>query len=102
MVDFWRLPVDYMVDLSAALHPDSTGNEVPVYRYIADWAGAFEEFAAVEGCFCICLQKTLKIMLLKLQFHVSPINAGTDIRPWLYVVGDQIWDNEEYVPNPDN
>ena len=28
------------------------------------------------------------------------INAGTDVRPWFYVVGDEIWENEEYVPNP--
>ena len=53
---FWRLPVDYMVDLSAALHPDSTGNEVPVYNYIADWAGAFEEFEST-GCFCNVCKK---------------------------------------------
>lgn len=95
---FWRLPVDYMVDLSAALHPDSTGNEVPVYRYIADWAGAFEEFAVVPGVFAT-FAKNSEDNVVEIAIPRAGINAGTDVRPWLYVVGDEIWDNEEYVPN---
>jgi hypothetical protein len=95
---FWRLPVDYMVDLSAALHPDSTGNEVPVYRYIADWAGAFEEFAEVPGVFAT-FAKNSEDNVVEIAIPRAGINAGTDVRPWLYVVGDEIWDNEEYVPN---
>ncbi|MCU0343875.1 MAG: hypothetical protein MUF28_08645, partial [Ignavibacterium sp.] len=96
---FWRLPVDYMVDLSAALHPDSTGNEVPVYRYIADWPGAFEEFAEVPGVFAM-FAKNSEDNVVEIAIPRAGINAGTDVRPWLYVVGDEIWDNEEYVPNP--
>ena len=96
---FWRLPADYMVDLSAALHPDSTGNVVPVYDYVADWAGAYEEFQPLEGAFAIFAKNT-EDNVVEIAIPRSPINAGTDIRPWLYVVGDQIWDYEEYVPNP--
>lgn len=96
---FWRLPVDYMVDLSAALHPDSTGNEVPVYRYIADWPGAYEEFAEVEGAIATFAKNT-EDNVVEIAVPRSVINAGTDIRPWLYVVGDDNWDNEEYCPNP--
>jgi hypothetical protein len=96
---FWRLPVDYMVDLSAALHPDSTGTQVPIYDYIADWAGAFEEFEAMPGVFA-SFAKNTEDNVVEIAIPRTPINAGTDIRPWLYVVGDQIWDNEEYVPNP--
>lgn len=95
---FWRLPVDYMVDLSAALHPDSTGNEVPVYKYIADWAGAFEEFAEVDGAIAT-FAKNSEDNVVEIAVPRSVINAGTDVRPWLYVVGDENWDNEEYVPN---
>jgi len=96
---FWRLSVDYMVDLSAALHPDSTGNEVPVYKYIADWAGAFEEFSPLEGVFAMFAKNT-EDNVVEIAIPRAGINAGTDVRPWLYVVGDEIWDNEEYVPNP--
>ena len=95
---FWRQPVDYMVDLSAALHPDSTGNEVPVYQYIADWPGAFEEFAEVPGVFAM-FAKNSEDNVVEIAIPRAGINAGTDVRPWLYVVGDEIWDNEEYVPN---
>ncbi|MDH3269375.1 MAG: T9SS type A sorting domain-containing protein [Ignavibacteria bacterium] len=96
---FWRLPVDYMVDLSAALHPDSTGNEVPVYDYVADWAGAYEEFQPIEGAFATFAKNT-EDNVVEIAVPRTVVNAGTDIRPWLYVVGDENWNNEEYVPNP--
>jgi hypothetical protein len=96
---FWRLAADYMIDLSAALHPDSTGNEVPVYDYIADWAGAYEEFEAIPGSYAYFAKNT-EDNVVEIAVPREFINAGTDVRPWLYVVGDQIWENEEYVPNP--
>ncbi len=96
---FWRLPVDYMIDLSAALHPDSTANQVPLWRYVADWAGAFEEFAEVPGAF-VTFAKNDEDNVVELSVARAFINAGTDIRPWIYVVGDENWDNEEYFPNP--
>ncbi len=95
---FWRLPVDYMVDLSAALHPDSTGNEVPVYKYIADWPGAYEAFAEVDGAIAT-FAKNSEDNVVEIAVPRTVINAGTDVRPWLYVVGNDNWDNEEYVPN---
>jgi hypothetical protein len=96
---FWRLPVDYMVDLSEALNPDFIGNEIPVYKYIADWAGAYEEFEPVDGAIATFAKNT-EDNVVEIAVPRSVINAGTDIRPWLYVVGDENWDNEEYVPNP--
>ena len=81
------------------LHPDSTGNEVPVWKYIADWPGAFEEFVEVPGVFATFAKNT-EDNVVEIAIPRAGINAGTDVRPWLYVVGDEIWDNEEYVPNP--
>lgn len=95
---FWRYPVDYMVDLSAALHPDSTGNEVPVYKYIADWAGAFEEFAEVPEV-TATFAKNNEDNAVEIAIPRAGLNMGTDVRPWLYVVGNEVWDVEEYVPN---
>lgn len=95
---FWRLAVDYMVDLSAALHPDSTGNLVPVYKYVADWAGAFEEFAELPGDSAMFAKNT-EDNVVEIAIPRAHLNMGTDVRPWLYVVGDENWDNEEYVPN---
>lgn len=95
---FWRLPVDYMIDLSAALNPDSTGNIVPVWRYVADWQGAFEEFDEIPGVFA-SFAKNAEDNVVEIAVPRAGINAGTDVRPWLYVVGNENWDNEEYVPN---
>jgi FlgD Ig-like domain len=95
---FWRIPCDYMVDLSSALHPDSTSNQTPIYKYIADYDGAFEEFAEVEGAFAT-FAKNGDDNVVELSVPRSMINAGTDIRPWVYVVGNEDWDNEEYFPN---
>lgn len=95
---FWRLPCDYMVDLSAALHPDSLSNQVPIYKYIADYAGAFEEFAEMESVFAT-FAKNDDDNVVEISVPRAAINAGTNVRPWLYVVGDENWDNEEYFPN---
>jgi hypothetical protein len=95
---FWRLPVDYMVDLSAALNPDSTGNTVPLYKYIADWQGAFEEFTEVPDVHAM-FAKNAEDNVVEIAIPRTGANMGTDVRPWLYVVGDENWDNEEYVPN---
>lgn len=95
---FWRYPVDYMVDLSDALHPDSTGNETAVYQYIADWAGAFEDFAELEGVTAM-FAKNEDDNSLEIAIPRSALNVDTDVRPWLYVVGNEDWDNEEYFPN---
>lgn len=95
---FWRLPADYMVDLSAALHPDSTQNQVPVYEYIADWAGAFEEFAPLDSVYAMFATND-EDNVVEIAIPRAGINVDTDVRPWLYVVGNENWDNEEYFPN---
>ena len=87
-----------MIDLSAALNPDSTGNIVPVWRYVADWQGAFEEFDEIPGVFA-SFAKNAEDNVVEIAVPRAGINAGTDVRPWLYVVGNENWDNEEYVPN---
>ncbi len=95
---FWPLAVDYMVDLSMALHPDSTNNQVPIYFYVADYNGAYEEFSPVEGAFATFAvnddDNSVEVAVPR-----AAINAGTDIMPWVYVVGNDNWDNEEYWPN---
>ncbi|MCB0283532.1 MAG: T9SS type A sorting domain-containing protein [Calditrichaeota bacterium] len=95
---FWKLPADYMVDLSAALHPDSTGNETAIWQYVADYDGAFEEFAALEGQVAY-FAKNDDDNSVELAIPRAAINVDSDVRPWIYVVGDENWDNEEYWPN---
>ena len=96
---FYKLPVDYLVDLSAALHPDSSGNEVLVKKFVGDYNGASEVYIDIEGA-VISFAKNTEDNVVEIAIPRASINAGTDIRPWLYIVGDQIWTDEEYVPNP--
>ncbi len=97
---FWRLAVDYMIDLSAALHPDSTSNTTPIYLYVADWMGAFEEFVPLSDSNAVAtFAKNDDDNSVEIAIPRSAINVDTDVRPWIYVVGDENWDNEEYWPN---
>ncbi len=95
---FWPLAVDYMVDLSTALNPDSNLTEVPIYYYDADWAGAYESFSPVPNAVATFAVND-DDNVLEISIPRSAINAGTDIMPWVYVVGNENWDNEEYWPN---
>ena len=95
---FWPLAVDYMVDLSTALNPDSTNNQIPIYYYAADWAGAYENFLEVPDAYATFAVND-DDNSVEISVPRTAINAGTDIMPWVYVVGDENWDNEEYFPN---
>lgn len=95
---FWKYPCDYMVDLSSALHPDSTGNETEVWQYVADYNGAFEEFQPVEGAVAY-FAKNEDDNSVEVAIPRAAINVDIEVRPWLYVVGNENWDNEEYFPN---
>ena len=99
---FWRLAVDYMVDLSEALSPDYASNKVPIYKYIADYDGAFEEWAPVVNgtdTLYATFAKNDADNIVEVSIPRKDINVDTDVRPWIYVVGDENWDNEEYFPN---
>ena len=99
---FWRLALDYMVDLSEALSPDYGSDQAPIYKYVADYDGAYEEFVpVVDGTDTLyaTFAKNGDDNEVEIAIPRKDINVDTDVRPWLYVVGDEIWDNEEYFPN---
>ncbi|MGQ9798399.1 MAG: T9SS type A sorting domain-containing protein [Ignavibacterium sp.] len=97
---FWRLPADYMLDLSAALHPDSTNNLLPIYKYAGDWAGNNIQFVEIpdSGVFAT-FAKNAAGNSVEISVPRTAINSGTDIRPWIYVVGNGDYNHVEYVPN---
>ncbi len=97
---FWRLPPEYMIDLSAALHPDSTKNTTPIYLYVADWMGAFEDWQPLPDPNAVAtFAKNDDDNAVEIAIPRAAINVDTDVRPWVYVVGNENWDNEEYWPN---
>ena len=95
---FWIEPVDYFVDLSAYLNPDSTGNTASISIYAADYDGAFETWNELPGVNAL-FAKNADDNAVEIAIPRKALHMGTDVRPWLYVVGDENWDNEEYVPN---
>ncbi len=93
---FWLVPPDYMVDFSEVVSPDTAAEYAPLYLYVGDYDGAYEEWALIDSVVFAIDQDNNKI-----EFAVkrSSINVDTDVRPWVYVVGNENWDNEEYWPN---
>lgn len=99
---FWRLAVDYMVDLSEVLSPDYASNKAPIYKYVADYDGAFEDWAPIvdsTDTLYATFAKNDDDNIVEVAIPRKFINVDTDVRPWVYVVGDENWDNEEYFPN---
>lgn len=93
---FWLVPPDYMIDFSEVLSPDTSASYAPLYLYVGDYSGAYEEWLQIDSvAFAVNEDNN------KLEFAVakSQINVDTDVRPWIYVVGNENWDNEEYWPN---
>ncbi len=93
---FWLVPPDYMVDFSEVVSPDTAAEYAPLYLYVGDYDGAYEEWVQIDSVLFAIDQDNNK-----LEFAVkrSSINVDTDVRPWIYSVGNENWDNEEYWPN---
>lgn len=98
---FWDEAVEYYVDLSAVLNPDSTGDTAPIAKYAADYDGAFETWNELPNVVATFAKNT-DDNAVEVAIPKKPLHMGTDVRPWLYIVGNENWDNEEYVPNSAN
>ncbi len=93
---FWIQAGDYKVNLQDAYNPDSTVNELTIWHYSADYNGAFEDYDSVGIAYAAVNSSDNEI---EVAVPRSIIVAGSDIRPFIYSVGDYAWDVEEYFPN---
>lgn len=93
---FWITAPEYLIDLAGAYHPTEPVNEVTIYYYPYDYNGAFEDWDSV-GVAQIAVSAAGNELEVGVPKDV--INAGTDIRPFVYSVRTDDWDNEEYMPN---
>ncbi len=98
---FWTEPAEYYIDLSSVLNPDSTGNTASISKYVADYNGSFETWDEVPGVKATFAKNT-EDNAVEVAIPRKPLHLGTVVRPWLYIVGNDNWDNEEYVPNSIN
>ena len=88
---------DYLVNLSDAYNPDSPQDLVTLWKYVGDFAGSNEVYDSVGVCAVAvdANDNKLEIAVPRALIHAD----GSEVRPFIYSVGDYIWDNEEYFPN---
>lgn len=93
---FWIQAADAFVDLIAAYNPDNPSLEVNVYSYIADYAGAYEDWDSVGVAFAAVNDADNEI---EVGIPRATLGAGKDVRFFIYSVMTENWDAEEYFPN---
>ena len=95
---FWTEPADYYVDLSTVLSSGYSADTCTIAKYVADYDGAFETWQNLDGVYAY-FAKNSDDNGVEVAIPRKPLHMGSIVRPWLYVVGNDNWDNEEYVPN---
>ena len=94
--NWWLLGGDYKISLQDAYNPDNPQSEIPLLEFTGDYEGAEETYDTV-GTVMVALNDNdneIEIAVSRDSMHV-----GSDIRPFIYSVGDENWDYEEYFPN---
>ena len=67
-----------------------------IYHYGSDYGGSEEIYDSV-GVAQVAINADDNVM--EISVPRSAINAGPRVRPFVYSVGDFIWDTEEYLPD---
>jgi hypothetical protein len=93
---FWVQRGDYKVNLQDAYNPSNPSFEITLWHYAADFNGAFEDYDSVGVATAAVNSADNEI---EVAVPRSVIVAGSDMRMFIYSVGDFVWDNEEYFPN---
>lgn len=93
---FWVLAGDYRIDLVPAYDPDGPSDEVTIYHYGSDYEGSEEIYDSVGVALVAVNDEDNSI---EVAVPRGVINAGSSVRPFVYSVGDEIWDYEDYIPD---
>lgn len=93
---FWIQRGDFKVNLQSAYDPNNPSFEIALYKYIGDFNGAFEDYDSVGVATAAVNSADNEI---EVAVPRNLIVAGSDLRMFIYSVGDYNWDNEEYFPN---
>jgi len=93
---FWIQAGDYRIPLDVAFNPDGPTNEATIYHYGSDYGGSEEIYDSV-GVAQVAINADDNV--LEVSVPRSVINAGPRLRPFVYSVGDFLWDTEEYLPD---
>lgn len=95
---FWNYATDYIVDLAPATNPDNPQYDLTILHYHgyhdnAIWPDDYDSVGVAHA------QVNNDDNIIEISIPRAAVDAGSDIRPMLYFVGNEVWDNEEYFPN---
>jgi hypothetical protein len=94
--NWWFLGGDYKINLPDIYNPDNPKSETALWKFTGDYEGAEESYDSVGTVMATVNSNDNEI---EVAISRSLLMAGSDIRPFIYSVGDENWDNEEYFPN---
>ena len=95
---WWTIPIDYLIDLDPFLNPATRGSETTILHFTGataasvwpdDWDSVGVAIAAVND----------EDNAIEIAIPRSAVNAGTNVRPFVYAVGDYIWAQDDVLPN---
>jgi len=95
---FWNIAPEYIVGLNEIANPDVSTSEATVTHYSGYYGAAIwpDDYDSVGTAMAMVNGDD---NAMEIAVPREKLAAGSDVRPMLYVVGDGIWDNEEYFPN---
>ncbi len=95
---WWPIALDYMMELDYAINPAIAATEATILYFHGSYTTSIwpDDFDSVGVAYCAVNDADNEI---ELGFPRATINAGTDIRPLIYSVGDWNWASEDLVPN---
>jgi hypothetical protein len=94
--NWWFLGGDYKINLPEVYSPDNPKSEIGVWQFTGDYEGAEEIYDSVGTAMAMVNSSDNE---LEIAISRELIRCGSDIRTFIYSVGDENWDNEEYFPS---
>jgi len=95
---WWPMALDYLIELDYAIDPATQATQGTILHFTGNYTTSIwpDDFDSVGVAMMAVNDDDNEI---EVAVPRAAINAGTDIRPMIYSVGDWIWDSEDYIPN---
>jgi hypothetical protein len=94
--NWWHMGGDYLINLTDAYNPDDQRDSVTLWGFTGTYTGDVEEYDSLS---LVAVAVDENDNVLEVAVPRSMIRSSSEVRTFLYVVGDENWDNEEYWPN---
>jgi len=94
--NWWHMGGDYKVNLTDVYNPDSPQNTVTLWKY-AGTSNEDEAWDSLSVCVAAVDENDNKIEIAVPRALIQA--DGSEVRPFIYSVGNENWDAEEYFPD---